>query len=230
MARTDGKTTDFDRGAESYDRWYDEHRPVYLSELRAVRAALPRRGRGLEIGVGTGRFASALGIKTGVEPSAAMAALARGRGIEVRRARAGKLPFPDNAFAFALIAAALCFVRRPAAALKEARRVIRPGGRLALAIMDRDSPAGMEYWRKRSGRPFYRGARPLGAAGAAALLKELGFGRIRAFQTLFSQPEAVKKPEPARPGSGEGIFVVFSAVKAERRPPGAGGGTKRRLK
>lgn len=222
--------TDFDRSAESYDRWYDEHRPVYLSELRAIRAALPKRGRGLEIGAGTGRFASELGIKIGVEPSAAMAALARGRGLEVHLARAEKLPFSDNSFGFALMAAALCFVKRPLAALKEARRVIKPGGRLVLAIIDGDSPAGRKYWSKRAGRHFYRGARPFGAAAAAALLKELGFGGIKAFQTLSSQPEDVKKPEPVRAGHGEGIFVVISAIKAKRRAPRAGGGTKRRLK
>jgi hypothetical protein len=48
-----------------------------------VRSLLPAGGYGVEIGVGTGRFAVSLGIAVGVEPSPAMAELARRRGIEV---------------------------------------------------------------------------------------------------------------------------------------------------
>lgn len=215
---------DFDREAAAYDRWYDEHRAVYLSELRAVRAALPRRAAGVEIGAGTGRFSAALGIKTAVEPSAAMAALARARGVKVRAARAEKLPFRDGAFGFALLVASLCFVGRPLAALKEARRVIRPGGRLVVAILDGDSPAGKEYWRRRAGRPFYRAARVLGAARVRALLEELGFTGIRTCQTLFSRPEAIARPEPVRAGHGEGLFAVISGTRPRpaRRASSAG--------
>jgi len=42
---------------------------------------LPEGGTGIEIGVGTGRFASQLGIKLGLEPSKSMASLARQRGM-----------------------------------------------------------------------------------------------------------------------------------------------------
>jgi hypothetical protein len=45
---------------------------------------LPEGGTGIEIGVGTGRFAAPLGIKVGVEPARAMGEIARReRGIEV---------------------------------------------------------------------------------------------------------------------------------------------------
>jgi hypothetical protein len=40
-----------------YDGWFERQRPAYLSELLAVRALLPFQGHGLEVGVGTGRFA-----------------------------------------------------------------------------------------------------------------------------------------------------------------------------
>lgn len=218
---------DFGLEAAEYDRWYDEHRAVYLSELRAIRAALPKRGCGLEIGAGTGRFSAALGIRTGVEPSAAMAALARSRGLEICEARAERLPFADASFGFALMATALCFVKRPLAALKEAVRVIKPGGRLVLAIIDGDSPAGRKYWGKKAGRRFYREARILGASGVMARLEELGLAKIRSFQTLSSQPEDVRRPEPVRAGHGEGLFAVIAATKAKRRVPRAGAGTTR---
>ena len=60
----------FDRQAIEYDRWYDENLFAYRSEVQALRAAIPKGKQGVEIGVGTGRFASALGIRIGIEPSA----------------------------------------------------------------------------------------------------------------------------------------------------------------
>jgi len=53
----------FEKHAKEYDAWFDENKLVYLSELEAVKSMLPEGGTGIEIGVGTGRFASQLGIK-----------------------------------------------------------------------------------------------------------------------------------------------------------------------
>ena len=57
----------FNKHYKKYDAWYDKHSHAYLPEVEAVKSLLPKKGKGLEIGVGTGRFASALGIKYGVE-------------------------------------------------------------------------------------------------------------------------------------------------------------------
>ncbi len=62
----------FDEHAEEYDRWFDEHPAVFQSELEALKKVLPEKGTGLEIGVGSGRFAERLGIQYGVEPARAM--------------------------------------------------------------------------------------------------------------------------------------------------------------
>ena len=63
------KIAPFQRYTGQYENWFTEHQWVHEAELRAVKALLPENGRGLEIGVGTGRFAKPLGIKTGLEPN-----------------------------------------------------------------------------------------------------------------------------------------------------------------
>ena len=59
------KIAPFDEHAGEYDAWFERHRESYLSELAAVREFFPVGGKGVEIGVGTGRFAGPLGIPTG---------------------------------------------------------------------------------------------------------------------------------------------------------------------
>jgi len=58
----------FEKHAEQYENWFENNRWVYAAELRAVKAMMPKDGSGVEVGVGSGRFAGPLGIKNGVEP------------------------------------------------------------------------------------------------------------------------------------------------------------------
>jgi hypothetical protein len=64
-----GHDNAFDKYAAEYDEWFDVHPWVYQSEVQALKTVLPQRGRGIEIGAGTGRFSVPLGISIGVEPS-----------------------------------------------------------------------------------------------------------------------------------------------------------------
>ena len=59
----------FEDHAGDYDQWFDEHGDVYKAQIRMLRAAIPDRGRGLEIGVGIGRFAAPFCIRCGIDPS-----------------------------------------------------------------------------------------------------------------------------------------------------------------
>jgi hypothetical protein len=86
------KISPFEKYAEQYEDWFEKNRWVYEAELRAVKAMLPPGGHGVEIGVGTGRFAEPLGIKIGVEPSKRMREIAQKRGIKVLDGVAEKLP------------------------------------------------------------------------------------------------------------------------------------------
>jgi len=144
----------FEVEAERYDRWFDSHRAAYESEVEAIRAALPvPHGHGLEIGVGTGRFATPFGIMEGVEPAAAMRRIAEARGIHAVEGVAETLPFDDETFDFALMVTTICFVSDPARSCCEAWRVLKPGGRFLVGLVDLDSFLGREYETRRAEIP-----------------------------------------------------------------------------
>jgi SAM-dependent methyltransferase len=96
----------------------------------------------LDLGCGTGRvaeLAAARGARvTAVDLSAEMAARARARpalaGARVEVMDAQALALPDGAFDAVVAAFSLMFCPRPDLALSEARRVLRPGGRLVAAV------------------------------------------------------------------------------------------------
>lgn len=69
-------TSPFNSHHRRCEAWFSRHQAAYLSELFVVRALLPWEGKGLEIGVGTGRFAAPLGVEVGVDPSKEMLAYA----------------------------------------------------------------------------------------------------------------------------------------------------------
>jgi ubiquinone/menaquinone biosynthesis C-methylase UbiE len=77
-----------------------------------------------------------------------MAYMARKRGIDVHEAMAEALHFDDESFDFVLMVTTICFLENPLQALKEAKRVLKPGGHIFIGMIDRNSPPGREYERK----------------------------------------------------------------------------------
>ncbi len=203
----------FDLYAEKYDAWYENNRYAYLSELAALKKAVPRSGDGLEIGVGTGRFACVLGIGRGLDPSAAMLKIARSRGVNVRKGQGEKLPFDSFSFDYAAVIITLCFVKNPYQVLAEAGRVLKENGKIIIGIVDKDSLLGKLYRSKKS--VFYKQANFLGVRGISAMLESLNFGRLRYYQTIFSLPESMRRVHKVLPGFGKGGFVVIAARKSK---------------
>ena len=208
------RTHAFDAHPGRYDHWFIEHEAAWVSELLALRTLVPWTGEGLEIGVGTGRFAAPLGIATGLDPSPAMLTHAAGRGIRVVEGRAEALPWADATFDHALVVTTLCFVDDAAAMATEARRVLRPGGRLVLGFVDRGSPLGAEYLARQAASTFYQQATFFSASEVEQLLADAGLVAETWGQTLFGSLSAVTEVQPVRPGRGEGGFTVVAA----RRP------------
>ncbi|GAI25505.1 unnamed protein product [marine sediment metagenome] len=57
------KTEPFEKYTDRYENWFERNRYVYQSEINAIREILPDFENGIEIGIGSGRFAEPLGIK-----------------------------------------------------------------------------------------------------------------------------------------------------------------------
>ena len=202
----------FEAYAERYDAWFERRPAAYVSELLALRLFVPMSGRGLEIGVGSGRFAAPLGVQVGVDPSRTMLARARARGVEVFEGTAERLPFADDSFDHVLIVTTLCFVDSPAAMLAQARRVLKPGGILVMGFIDRESPLGRDYEAHREASVFYRDATFYSARDVERLLLGAGFS-VRSWAQTLARPLAeILHIEPARPGRGECAFVVVAAM------------------
>ncbi|MBN1356408.1 methyltransferase domain-containing protein [bacterium] len=203
----------FDAYASEYDGWFKENKQIFRSELQAVRMLMPRFDKALEVGVGTGRFAGSLGIQTGVEPSGAMADLARNRGITVVRAVAEALPFVDQAFELLLMVTTICFLDDLDLAFRETHRVLTGGGHFVLGFLDRDTESGRVYEERRNRSRFYRDARFRSSGEVLEVLRQSGFCDTTSVQTIFGSPDTMQTFEPVKPGHGTGLFVVMRGRK-----------------
>ena len=201
----------FEEYYKQYDEWYEKNKAAYLSEVAALKKAVPKKGKGLEIGVGTGRFASKLGIKYGADPSRKMLRLARKRGVETKLGFAEDLPYQDEHFDYVLINITLCFVNDHLRALKEAKRTLKKHGKIIIGIIDKNSFLGDFYQNKQS--KFYDQARFFSVEDILGLLKSESFKDFSTFQTIYKLPQYVDLLEKPLHGWGKGGFVVISATK-----------------
>jgi len=205
------KVEPFDRYADRYDGWFDRHRAIYESELRAVRRLLPA-GVGLEVGVGSGRFASPLGVRLGVDPSDRMLEKALGRGVDVVKAVGEVLPVRDSCLDYVLMVTTVCFLDDVVSAFREVYRVLKPGGSVVVGFIDRESTLGKLYNRRRRDSVFYRVAVFYSVDEVVSMLRKTGFRSFEFVQTIFHGLQH-GEVEEVREGYGEGSFVVVRAVK-----------------
>jgi len=203
----------FDAYHARYEAWFTHHEVAFHSELLAVRALLPWQGLGLEIGVGTGRFAFPLGVKVGVDPSMRMLDYAVERGVLGVQGIAEELPFKDAVFDFALVVTTICFVGDARAMLVEASRVLKPCAPLVIGFVDRDSKLGEYYLSHQAENVFYRDARFFSAPEVERILSDVGFEKQTWGQTLSKPLNQIREIDPFREGHGNGGFVVVSATR-----------------
>ena len=209
------QTDVFSRHVDAYEQWYERYPEVYQSEVEAIREQLrklPENIKGIEVGLGTGRFSSALDLKEGVEPSAEMAEKAIKRGIEVIHAKAEHLPYSDLHFDFILFVT-VCYLDNLKRALKEARRVLKNDGHILIGFIDAGQTIAKAYTERKKESIFYKDARFRTVDEISKILTETGFKDLEFVQTLFGELDEIDEIEVPKTGHGEGSFVVVKAVK-----------------
>ena len=180
----------FDSIAAGYDAWYATPlgRLVDRLEKEAVLTLVGGAvgGLTLDLSCGTGNYALALAERgfrvVGVDVSEFMLRVARAKSVQAKldipwlRADASVLPFRSGAFELVTLILGLEFMAEPGRALGEAHRVLKSGGDLVVAILNR---GGLwTLWRrlKRLVVPsLWRGATFLRPDELRDLLRARGF-------------------------------------------------------
>jgi ubiquinone/menaquinone biosynthesis C-methylase UbiE len=228
----------FDEHAAQYDAWFMKNLNILTSEVLLVRAILGQPGRTLSVGCGSGLFEDLLrrhhgiDIREGAEPSEAMAAIARKRGMTVIPGTAEQLPCPDAVYDTVLLNGSPSYIDDLPAAFREAHRVLRPSGHVVVVDVPAESSYALLYnlaaalgsWD----HPILRAVKPatpypveLAAAAhwrttreKVAMLEAAGFREFEFMQTLTCHPlhsdDAVEEPSQ---GFDRGDYVAIRARK-----------------
>ena len=207
----------FDSLARAYDSWFEqEGRLILASEVEPLKQALPLLPKPwIEIGIGSGRFAQALGIDIGLDPSRELLKIARNRGISVFLGRGEEMPYQDGVFGTAFFIVTLCFVDSPRRTLDEVARLLESQGKMVLALVLKESPWGQLYQaKKETGHRFYKYARFYNYGEVDMFLMQTGFSVEKVVSTLFQSPGEVDHIELPRQGfSVDAGFTVILAGK-----------------
>ncbi|MEW6739697.1 MAG: class I SAM-dependent methyltransferase [Nitrospirota bacterium] len=207
----------FDQYAEDYDRWFDtpEGRVLFEMEVEAVRLLMKGIEKPfLEIGVGTGRFAKELEIDFGIGPSSRVLEIAERRGINVKEASGENLPFNDESFGGVFVLFTLCFVENPERVLSEAKRVLKKDGGLIVGIINRESPWGELYMKKKGeGHPIYKHARFYSTDEVVKMVEKTGMAVEAYSSTLCQQPSEMPYKETAHHQLVEGAGFVCTLAR-----------------
>jgi ubiquinone/menaquinone biosynthesis C-methylase UbiE len=147
-----------------YDRGLKATEEAGLREMRREVLA-SASGRTIDVGAGTGvnveLFPPAVEELVLAEPDPHMLRHLRpklsgaSREASVVQAPAEKLPFEEDSFDTVVFTLVLCTVPDPRAALAEAARILKPGGKLLFVEHVRAEDPGLARWQDRLERPWH---------------------------------------------------------------------------
>jgi len=209
----------FDDLATEYDAWFDKDGSlIFFIEVQAFKSLLPSLPKPwLEIGVGSGRFAQALGIETGIDPSIKLLEMARRKGVTAFLGRGEQELFDEESFGAVFLIVTLCFLNSPLEVLKETNRILIPGGKIVLGLVLKESPWGQFYQLKKAqGHRFYKYATFYSCDEVVKLIVQAGFVIEKTASTLFQRPGKVHRTERPKEGYFPGAgFTIIVAGKRE---------------
>ena len=151
--------------ARGYDFFFRQMEEGGLRDMRRELLS-EARGRTLEVGAGSGlnlaQYPAAVTELVLTEPFEPMARQLRSkaerasRSIEIVEAPGETLPFPADSFDTVALTLVLCTAPDPAAVLREAERVLRPGGRfLFLEHVRSPQEDNLARWQDRLRGPWW---------------------------------------------------------------------------
>lgn len=201
--------------AKEYDSWFDNSLLFSIEKAAISSLPLPLQHPSLEIGVGPGRFAHAMGSEFGIDPALAPLQIARARGVAGCQAVGEALPFCGSSFARVSLFFTLCFVQDPSAVLRESHRVLQEKGHLVLGFVPATSKWGINLQKKKeAGNPFYEYAHFFTIEEVETLLADQGFLQIASVSSLYQAPGKVSQMESPQLGLDEKAgFVALATTK-----------------
>lgn len=119
--------------------WDSYMKEVFSKTASFLSARLPDNARLLDVGCGYGFFLSEIKAisrieASGIDVSKTAVSVASGRGLDVRLGTLDTIKFDDDAFDAVTMFYVLEHIPDPANALKEVRRILKPGGALLLRL------------------------------------------------------------------------------------------------
>lgn len=206
----------FDRMADTYDNWYTTPFGAYADELENAlifkHTGILRGKTVLDTGCGTGlysiRLSEAGADVTAVDVSRKMLEIAqrkskdRGQYIWYEEADMLKLPYDNSTFDAVVSVTALEFVADPLAGLMEMARVLRPGGKLVVGVLNGESPwADAQRDQTAREESIYGSAHFFSSTELRSLFHKAGtFGSLTMESCLYANPtdKAVQDPAVSR--------------------------------
>ena len=228
----------FDQFASEYDAWFMENQNVLETELRLVASTLKDAGQILSIGSGSCLFEKLLQdrydihVAHCIEPAEGMAAIGRKRGFDIEINTAEDADYGEACYDTVLFNGCPCYMQDLHLALTKALKALRPGGKVVVIDVPKESPYGLIYnlalavgtWD----HPLLEGCKPkdpypIELVKQAAwrttqekidIMEAAGFRNLSFSQTLTLDPHysytAVEDPIP---GYDRGSYVAIVGYK-----------------